>query len=271
MSSLPPRASLGQHFASAALLLATIAPSQAHISYGSGLTGRNFNQLPGFASGPVTASPQAVTGSYGWADGTDADWGDSHRLRAYRFTLSYDALVTVSVQDTAIASSSAAGLLPGFSIYRGLAHLAPLPADHDGSASSIANRPAAAEGSFQALTNWSLWNDGPELNPAYGPAQESLFTFCGYAVDGTSTNFGSASGLLGDGLADGFITSTFSLAPGDYSLFVGGANYPDEASAVLTSYGISTTLNVAPIPEPSAPGLAALALAGLAALRRRRA
>ncbi len=270
MRFLPYNFPFGQRFAVVSFLAASASSGWAHLSYGAGLTGRNFNLLPGFAAGPVTAAAQAVTGSYGWADGTDADWGDSHRLRAYRFTLSYDALVTVSVQDTAIGTGSAAGLLPGFSLYGGLAHLAPLPPDHDGSAGSIANRPGTAEGSFQALRDWSMWNDGTEFDPAYGTAEETRFTFRGYAVDGSAANFGNASGLLGDGLADGFITGTFSLAPGDYSLFVGGANYADEAAAVLTSYGISTTLSVVPIPEPAVGGLAGLAFAGLAMRRSRR-
>lgn len=273
MSMIHPSRAFGQQFtAAAALFAATCATGFAHIGYGSGASGRNFNDLGAFGSGPVTATNQNVTGSFGWADGTDADQGDSHKLRAYRFTLTYDALVSVSVQSVAYsagAANYAAGLLPGFSIYSGLAHVSPKPADHDCSAQSIANRPAGSEGSFLATADWSIWNDGTEFNAAYGPAEQTLFGYKGYASDGTAANFGGAPGLTGDGTADGFVTGTFNLTPGDYTIFVGGANYAAGAAGDATLYGISTTLNVVPVPEPAGMGLAGFALTGLA-LRHRR-
>ncbi|MES2705092.1 MAG: PEP-CTERM sorting domain-containing protein [Verrucomicrobiota bacterium] len=257
----------GQRFGlCASALLATAALSSAHISY----TGRNFNADPNFGVSTVTISNQAVTGSYGWADGTDADYGDSHKLRAFRFTLTYDASVTITVKDTAIGSTSAAGLLPGFSVYSGLAHLSPQKADHDFSAASIASRPAETEGSFRALTGWTVWNDGPEFDPSYPAAGETVFGFKGYAVDGTAANFGGVSGITGDGPADGFVSGTFLLGPGDYTIFVGGADYAAGSIGAATSYGINTTLNVVPVPEPAVPLLSGLSLAGVI-LRRRRA
>ena len=271
MTSLNQTRAFRQHFAAvAAILLASAATGMAHISYGSGLTGRNFNDLGAFGSGPITAANQNVSSSYGWADGTDADWGDSHKLRAYRFTLTYDATVSISVTSVAYsagATNYSAGLLPGFSLYSGLAHLSPKPADHDGSAQSIATRPVDKEGNFIATGSWSIWNDGTEFNAAYGPAEETLFGFRGYAVDGTAANFGSTPGINGDGLADGTITASFNLTPGDYTIFVGGANYAGTDSTAL--YGLSTSLNVVPVPEPSAIFLAGITLAGLAFPRRR--
>jgi len=272
MTTLNQTCRLGQHFAaSAALLLATVSSGPAHISYGSGATGRNFNDLGAFGNGPITTTNQSVTSSYGWADGTDADWGDSHKLRAYRFTLTYDATVSISVQSVAYSAgvnNYSAGLLPGFSLVGGLAQIGlPGGAGYDFSTASEADRPNTTEGSFRALDNWSLWNDGPDVNPAYPAAAQRFFTYMGNAADGTAANFGSAAGINGDGNADGFVTGTFNLTPGDYSIFVGGSNYAGTDATAL--YGISTSLNVVPVPEPSGLGLTGLAMAGLI-LRRRR-
>ena len=65
--------------ASAALLLMS-GTASAHISYGSGATTRDFGVVVPNAA-PVTIVNQTVTGNYGWADGTDADNADSHKVR----------------------------------------------------------------------------------------------------------------------------------------------------------------------------------------------
>jgi hypothetical protein len=67
------------------------------------------------------------------------------------------------------------------------------------------------------------------------------FTYIGHAADGTAANFGNAPGIEGDGTADGFLTATFlDLAPGDYSFFVGGADYASQTVQVGTfpTYGV---------------------------------
>ena len=129
-----------------ALLLAgmTSIPAMAHVGY----TGRNFGTFDGTSA--TTISGQVVTGNYGWIDGTDADYGDAHKTLAYRFTLLNPADVTLTFQQATSqvtdhsgnTSTSQLGLIPGFSLYQGLAHLAPMGADYDSSAISKAHRPA---------------------------------------------------------------------------------------------------------------------------------
>lgn len=110
--------------------------AEAHVSY----TGRNFGAFDS-NGGSTTISNQTASGNYGWADGLDADFGDSHRLRAFRFTLTDTVNVTFTVEANPTATpTSVGGLLPGFSIYSGLAHLPPFQADHD---FSVATRPTS--------------------------------------------------------------------------------------------------------------------------------
>ncbi|WP_018411650.1 FxDxF family PEP-CTERM protein [Methyloversatilis thermotolerans] len=227
-----------------ALTLPTFA--HAHIGY----NGRNFGSFDA-AGGSVTLSNQAVSGNYGWADGLDDDFGDSHRLRAFRFTLGTETTITFSVAaNPGATASSVAGLIPGFSIFSGLAHVSPFKADHDTAAASIDYLESlggvAKEGAFRALADWRIANDDGLF---------SNFTFMGYAAD---TDL------------DGQVSGTFTLAAGDYSIFVGGANYIAQLDPTLPSYGMTATLTVAAVPEPETYALllSGLGLIGAAARRR---
>lgn len=246
---------LSTHPLTALLFSIGSSAALAHVSY----NGRNFGTLTG-SEPTATIRNVSVSGAFGWADGTDSDYGDSHRLRAFRFSLAYDAMVTISVEATSNGGLLLGDLLPGFSLYAGLAHLPPAALDHDGSAVSqeyLAKLPGPArEGCFVALGDWKMGNDDGDL---------SSFLYMGHSADGTAANFGSADGIVGDGIADGLVSGTFTLPAGDYSLFVGGALYGAESSGIA---GRGMNVSVLAVPEPSTVALA-IPCAALLARRRR--
>lgn len=249
----------------------TSIPALAHVGY----TGRNFGTFDG-TSATSTLSGQGVTGNYGWIDGTDADYGDAHRTLSYRFTLLNPTDVTLTFQQSKShvtdhggnTSTAQLGVTPGFSLYQGLAHLAPMGADYDSSAISKAHRPAGTEGAFRALDDWKIGNDEDIVNGV--PAGLSFFKHIGHAYDGAETR--SVSGF--DGVADGKVSHTFSnLAAGDYSVFVGGSDYLAQEISnpnILTKYGVTGTLEVGVVPEPETYAMLLAGLGLMGAIVRRR-
>jgi hypothetical protein len=256
----------------AAIGVIAATPALAHIGYG----GRDFGSFDGLSAASVTISNQTIRGNYGWADATDADWGDSHAVKAYRFHLDNTAIVKVDVMANAGASStSVGGLLPAFSIYQGLAHLGAAQgsggADYDTSLASLAYKAtlpgggAGIEGLFIAVGDWKIGNNDLTI-----PLSE--FKFKGYAADGTQLNLGNVNPLVGgDGVKDGKVSGSFLLGAGDYSLFIGGADYASQFTTAAGNYGISATLSVAAVPEPQTALLMLTGMAALAGLQRRRA
>lgn len=240
------------------ILLATSSLSWAHLSY----SGREFGTL--IAGSWQQISSGNIAGTWGWAAGTDADLGDSHRLRAYSFTLVDPLTVRIQVQ----ASLSNPGFLPAFSLYSGLAQVAPSALGHDGSPLSqqylLDNYGAGMKGVFNALGDWAIGNEEAVGSP-YASTLAYL-TYIGHAADGTSANYGTAAGINGDGIADGYITATFNLAPGTYTIMVGGANLADEGPTFPNQ---SALITVSVVPEPSSAALLGLGAAGFALVRRR--
>lgn len=245
------------------------ASASAHTSY----TNRNFGTLVNGSTS--TIATQTVTGNYGWADAADlaldfgnADakdnlyLGDSHAARAFRLHL--DSTLTLSFTASArAAGTGGAGLLPGLSVYQGLAAVSPYTApqtsaDYDSSAASLAWRSSWAQaidasythtatgGSWNALGDWAAGGDGDPVGVA---SALSFLRYVGSAYD-SDTN--------------GVATLTLTLDAGDYSIFVGGSDIASKGNGM--TYGL--TMSVSAVPEPQAALLMLLGLP-LLALRRR--
>jgi hypothetical protein len=238
----------------AGLCFLAVNVARGHISY----SGRDFGSFTGLSASSKTITNQTVTGNYGWADAADGVLGDTHRGRAFRFHLDNTALVSLAVSANANATTnSLGGFFPAFSIYSGLAEVAPfaatqtaLPpsADHDFGDASVAWRtwwvkqylnpaatdPAPTDGSWNALGDWKIGGDG-DLPGDF--SQLSSFTYRGSVAD---TNHSGA------------VTGRFLLAPGDYTIFIGGNDISNKTSdTALSPYGISTTLSVTTTPAMS--------------------
>jgi len=249
--ALPVTAKLTGGFLTLAACLLAGNIAEAHISY----SGRDFGAYSGLTNGSFTITNQTVTGNYGWADAADGILGDSHRGRAFRFHLDNYALITLTVSANPNATTnSLGGLTPAFSIYSGLAAIAPFPptqttnppsADHDFSEASVAWRiwwvqqninPGATnesptDGSWNAVGDWKIGGDG-DLPGDF--SQLSSFIYKGSAA---STNSG------------GSVTGSFGLPAGDYTVFIGGNDIANKTSGTaLSPHGIAATLSVAPAP-----------------------
>lgn len=241
-------------------------PAVAHISYSD----RDFGIYDLATGGSSTILHQFVRDNHGWLDGTSAEQGDSHGVLPFRFTLTSAADVTLSFwEDSAMTTNylgieeeSILGLIPGFSLYKGLGHLPPDELDHDGAPGSLLLRPENSEGSFVALDDWSITSSADD-----SALDASHFTYVGHAYDGDT---GFTPG--GDGILDNFVSATFSLFAGDYSVFVGGADpsllVDPNAGA---RYGVNASFSIAQqqVPEPHTFALLLAGLGVLGVIKRR--
>ena len=77
--------------AAAAALVLGISTASAHLN----ITGRNFGAIDGLS---LNNNTQTISSSFGWADATDDNWGDSHRTRIFKFSLAGTERVTITVE-----------------------------------------------------------------------------------------------------------------------------------------------------------------------------
>ncbi|MEQ1680575.1 MAG: VPLPA-CTERM sorting domain-containing protein [Nitrospira sp.] len=231
-------------------------------------------------NGTGTGVNAGTSGNYGWIDGADGDWTDSHKVGYYTFSLTGQAAdVTLTFRGKSNAFGGS-GLTPGFTLYSAEAEY---DGDHDFSPGSILLRAAdcaatsgctTTEGSFRALSTVRITNDADPTGTS-----PSVFTYLGHAYDGNNVTLPVANSPLydnnpylvsgGDGVADGVVSRTFqNLHPGNYIAFVGGVNYNSQTNQAAR--GIGGTLTITPVPVPAAVWLFGSGLAGLVGVMRRR-
>lgn len=233
-----------------AAFLLTGYSAQAHLTY----SGRDLGSFSGLTNASATITNQTVTGNYGWADAADGVLGDSHRGRAFRFHLDNAAFVNLTIAaNPSATTNSLGGLTPAFSVYSGLAAVAPfapsqtdLPssADHDGTLASIAWRvlwvkqyldptatsEAPTDGCWNAIGDFKIGGDG---DLAGDISQLSTLTYKGSAAATSATT----------------ATGSLFLPAGDYTIIVGGNDIANKTSnTALSAHGISVALTVAPAP-----------------------
>ena len=232
----------------------------------------NFGNFDGLTVVDPINKNKGVSGNYGWIDGTDADWSDSHKTTWYSFTLTGTADVTLTFKER-VNANGGLGLIPGFTLYEGIPHKSPDGLDHDYSPGSILIREAdcaatpgctTTEGSFRSLTTFRITNDDDPDGTS-----PIVFNYIGHAYDG-SVDYGTGIIPGGDGVADKSVTKTFTnLAAGSYLAFVGGSNYASQNAG--GSYGVYGTFSLTPsqVPVPAAVWLFGSVVAGYLGMRRK--
>jgi hypothetical protein len=241
----------------AAVLMVSLYSVSAHLSVSGD---RTLNGGAPIDNLTVSNTNRTVSSSFGWADGTDANWGDSHRLTAFKFTIgsTQDVSITVQRRNAAGQTGLVDTLLPAFSLFNLSGTF--VASTHDSGPATVAyltgtfGSGATAE-AFTDNNSNTLWDptepftdgnanlvwDGAGLGgsgkegafraltgwriykDAVGPTDFMDFNYLGHGADGT---YGSESGINGDGSADGSVSATFNdLVAGDYYFLVGGADY----------------------------------------------
>lgn len=264
-----------RHLATTALLAGMIStPVSAHI------IPVDFGSFSGESIVAPVLKNSGVSGNYGWIDGADVDWGDTHKTATFTFSLSSMADVTLKFEKKTNAFGGT-GLIPGFSLFQGVPHNG---SDHDFSVGSTLLRATdcaatpgctATEGSLRSLTSFRITEDADPTGTA-----ASVFTYVGSAYDGSRTLPAANSPLQdnnaflvpgGDGVQDGIVSLLFPhLQAGSYIAFVGGADYGSQTNSASRGIGGTFSLTPSAVPVPGALWLFGSGLAGFAGLIRRK-
>ncbi|MBL8535595.1 MAG: PEP-CTERM sorting domain-containing protein [Betaproteobacteria bacterium] len=267
-------------------LLASASIASAHVSYNN----RDFFAAPATFDGvdTYTLTGLRVASNFSWADAADADWGDSHKGRFLKFTLTEESFVTLSVSAQNDPGLGLGDLIPAFSLYSGL-----IPAaSHEGATAPayLAHHPGFLPGTPYAAETGKLgdkegaWNGLGNFWMANDNGDAAEVTFIGYAIDGAGVDVNgdrNAQGqpiidYAGDGSANQSVSGTWKLAAGSYTVAVGGACYTCQYTEDPSTWGsnrvFSASLTLAPVPEPETWALTGAGLAlMLLATRGRRA
>ena len=247
---------------------------------------------------------RTATSNAGWVAGLNPDtWGDSHNVRMMYFNLDSDATIDFTINafaNTPVATGVNAGLTaptllnPGYSIYSGS-----VPnVSHDGGPyagqtpfatwSPFAN--SAAVGSDPNSEKWGEFRSNADVTMSANRTINGVPT----DVPGTMTY----TGLFGSS-ATNTITGHYTLAPGLYTLVVGGADEAALAALLATAqapggtvapptgstaysdayrlysanrlpHNFNIAFQVAPVPIPAAAWLFGTGVVSLIAFARRR-
>lgn len=289
-------------------LTGMVGQASAHVNYGQSLfsdssiidpvTGAN-------GTGIINANPnRTVSSNGGWLAGQNpTTWANSHDNRFLYFNLAQTSTINFTLTGN---NTNGNGVLnPGYSIFQGVA----LNSVHDGAivpASYIGAQTGFASWSPFAAANTAITANGGTLSTQHWGQYRSNADFT-MANDSGQAFTLQYTGLSGSNGSGNTVSGTYTLAPGIYSLVVGGANSNDTAallnaaiatggnyctavsasctaeqvaagSANATAYNnlrLARTLgiefNVSPVPIPAAAWLFGSGIAGIVALARRRA
>ena len=218
----------------------------AHVQY-KNLLADNQNSLGQFQG--------TITNNYGWIDAADTaandnlPLGDTHRVFWARFFIGQASNVAITVSAVSNLEGNSAtylsDLTPAFSLFAGLSP----SLGHDGAHPACgANYGSTCHGVLDVLHDFTMYNS---------QGNSGDLTYIGHAV---TSNGVSAS------------TSFNNLAPGNYTVIIGGANanvLPNGTGMPLGTRAFTVNTSISAVPLPGAWTLFAGGLAVLSAHKRR--
>ncbi|CAI8735594.1 conserved exported protein of unknown function [Methylocaldum szegediense] len=264
--------------------LASIQEASAHVGWGNRDLILNAQNVVDNGDGSITYEYRfgSVTGNYGWADGLDYDWGDSHIVRFTKFEITNPggAVVDISVRAATELTNPATGevttalgdLNPAFTLYKGVGPVV----DYGGTTGAHNLVPASSFDTTEFLNADELGKEG--LFRALHDV-----TMCNTSGQCGTQAYVAHAGEINDPSNSVSLAGLF-LEPGWYSLVIGGNSHIgiplfgndftgsgiDDVDGVR-GFHVDLTITPAPVPVPAAVWLMGSALVGLIGMRRREA